>query len=257
MGLWVTKQHQVLDCIIYLGNVADLKNISEDKTHLNIGAGVTYSDAYAVLSKHYPAFGEIIRRTGAKQVRNVGTIGGNIANGSPIGDSPPVLIALDASITLRRGDERREIPLELFFIEYGKQDLQTGEFIETINIPLGQNLSAYKISKRFDQDISAVLGAFNIEIKDGMVTSARVAYGGMAGVPARAKACENALVGQPWKMESIERAAIAMESDFTPLSDMRASANYRMNVAKNLLTKCYWDSVGSEKTSLLDMEATS
>ncbi len=245
VGLWVTKQHKLLEKIIYLGNVVELKTISETDDYITIGAGVTYSQAIDIINKNYPDYGEIIRRTGAKQVRNVGTIGGNIANGSPIGDSPPVLIALGAHIVLRCGDKTRELPIESFFIDYGKQDIAAGEFITSIVIPKNQPLKAYKISKRNDQDISAVLGAFSIAVNDGVVSHARIAYGGMAGTPKRATACEKALVGNSFDMATVTSAMQAMESDFTPLSDMRASASYRMNVAKNLLKKCYLEMGGA------------
>jgi xanthine dehydrogenase small subunit len=247
VGLWVTKQHRVLEKIIYLGNVAELKVISQSDSHITMGAGVTYEEALDIINKNYPEYGEIIRRTGAKQVRNVGTIGGNIANGSPIGDSPPVLIALGASIVLRRGENSRQLPIEDFYIEYGKQDILAGEFIETIIIPKHQPLKAYKISKRSDQDISAVLGAFSIVVANDVVTSARIAFGGMASTPKRATACEAALVGNKFDMNTITNAMQAMDNDFTPLSDMRASASYRMQVAKNLLKKCYIDSGGANE----------
>ena len=159
----------------------------------------------------------MIRRLGCRQVRNVGTIGGNIANGSPIGDSPPPLIALGAKLILRRAGERREIALEDYFIEYGKQDLRPGEFIETIVVPLetaADELHCYKISKRFDQDISAVLGAFAVRLKDGLVERARICYGGMAGTPKRALACEAALIGQPWTDANRGQAQVALERDF-------------------------------------------
>lgn len=247
VGLWVTKQHAILDKIIYLGNVAELKTISEYNSHISIGAGVTYTEAIDIINQHYPSYGEIIRRTGAKQVRNVGTIGGNIANGSPIGDSPPVLIALGASMILRLGDKTRELPIEEFFIDYGKQDIADGEFITQIILPKNQALQAYKISKRSEQDISAVLGAFSIDVENDVVVNARIAFGGMAGTPKRATACEQALLGKAFNMKTIERAMQAMDSDFTPLSDMRATASYRMSVAKNLLKKCYIESSGADE----------
>lgn len=247
VGLWVTKQHLELTKVIYLGNVTDLKQISERDGNLHIGAGVTYTDAMDSIAQHYPDFGEIIRRIGATQVRNQGTIGGNIANGSPIGDSPPCLIALDAKLVLRRGQISRTIKLEDYFIAYGEQDLKTGEFIEEIILPLPtehQHFKAYKITKRFDQDISALCMGMSFQLKNGQITDVRIAYGGMAATPKRALACEAILEGGPWDKTQVEKAMKALETDFTTLSDMRASMGYRMQVAKNLILKAYLETKG-------------
>jgi len=171
----------------------------------------------------------------------MGTIGGNVANGSPIGDTPPPLIALNASVTLRMGNVRRTIPLEQFFIAYGKQDRQQGEFVETLHIPLpeeGTQFAAWKISKRREEDITSVLGAFALKLgADGTVETIRIAYGGMAATPKRAAAVEAALTGKPWTAETVEAALPLYETDFKPISDMRASAEYRMLTAKNLLRR--------------------
>ncbi|MBW8882848.1 MAG: FAD binding domain-containing protein, partial [Asticcacaulis sp.] len=213
VGLWVTKQHRQLGDIVYIGEL--LREIEETPDGVRLGAGVRYSDAHAVLARTWPDLGELIRRIGAVQVRNSGTIGGNIANGSPIGDMPPALIALGAMLTLRRGRERRTIPLEDFFIAYGKQDRRPGEFVENVFIPSTDNLLRIdKLSKRFDSDISAVCGAFNLKVGDGIVTFARVAFGGMAGTPKRAAACEAALVGAAWSQETLDVAAKALALDF-------------------------------------------
>ena len=184
-------------------------------------------------------------------MRNAATIGGNIANGSPIGDNPPALIALNATLHLRKGDTRREIPLETFFVDYGKQDRTPGEFVEAISIPQQPDrLKVYKLSKRFDQDISAVSGAFNITVADGTVTDARIAFGGMAGIPKRATHVEQALIGQPWTEPTIQSAQIAFESDFTPLSDMRASATYRLATARNMLLRAWLEDQGTPASVL-------
>jgi xanthine dehydrogenase small subunit len=186
--------------------------------------------------------GEVIRRLGSVQIRNVGTIGGNIANGSPIGDSPPLLIAAGATLHLRRGQARRSLPLEDFFLGYGRQDRRPGELVERITLPLpkpGRHFRAYKVSKRFDQDITAVLGAFSLEIADGKVTSARLAYGGLAAVPRRAAAAEAALAGRPWSEAAVAGAMAALAEDFQPITDWRASREYRLKVAQNLLRRCY------------------
>ena len=207
-----------------------------------------------MLARLHPDLGELVRRIGGLQVRNAGTIGGNIANGSPIGDMPPALIALGATLTLRRGDARRTIPLEAFFKSYGVQDRAPGEFVESIRIPRPSAdtiIRIVKLSKRFDSDISAVCGAFAISVADGRVTEARIAFGGMAGTPARAPACEAALVGQPWSEATIETAAQALALDYTPLSDVRGSSAYRLAAAANLLRRL-WIERSGESVSVLD-----
>jgi xanthine dehydrogenase small subunit len=178
-------------------------------------------------------------------VRNSGTIGGNIANGSPIGDMPPALIAAGATLVLRQGDARRALPLEDFFLDYGKQDRRPGEFVAAVLVPkpaAGRLFKVFKLSKRFDQDISAVCGAFSLAIEDGVVTEARIAFGGMAGTPKRALACEAALIGAPWTEATIETAMTALDTDYTPMSDMRASAAYRALSARNMLRKVFLES---------------
>lgn len=248
VGLWVTKQHRELDVLVSVSRVRELKRISVGQSHIEIGAGVTLTDAHEVLATHYPDLDELLMRFASRQIRNVATVGGNIANGSPIGDLAPALIALDASLVLRAGSERRRIPLESFFLEYGKQDRRPGEFVETIEVPLpsGEEVFAcYKISKRFEQDISALCGAFRVRIGDGKVTDVRVAFGGMAGTPQRARSCEAALFGQTWSQENVETAMEALKGDFTPLDDMRASARYRRLAAANLLLKFWLESSGN------------
>jgi xanthine dehydrogenase small subunit len=176
------------------------------------------------------------------QVRNTGTLGGNVANGSPIGDSPPLLIAAGATLHLRKGQQTRSLPLENFFLAYGKQDRAPGELVERIDLPLpapNTVFRAYKVSKRFDQDITAVLGAFSLTIEDGVVTAARLAYGGLAATPKRAATAEAALAGQPWSERSVEAAMKALADDFQPLTDWRASREYRLKVAQNLLRRCW------------------
>ncbi|MBO9709785.1 MAG: xanthine dehydrogenase small subunit [Caulobacter sp.] len=245
IGLWVTKQRRPLETLIDIGRVEDLKRIEAVDGGLRIGAGVRYVDAVDSLAALYPDLGKMMRRLGSTQVRNSGTIGGNIANGSPIGDMPPALIAAGATLVLRRGDERRELPLEAFFIDYGKQDRAPGEFVEAVIVPPpGPDLlfKVFKLSKRFDQDISAICGAFAIEIRDEVVASARIAFGGMAGTPRRATACEAALVGRLWNPTTIKTAVEALAGDFTPLSDARASAAYRALTAGNMLRKAYIES---------------
>lgn len=255
VGLWVTKQHRELATVIYVGDVADLKAIEDTGDALEIGAGVSYTDAMDALGAHYPDMGELIRRIGSVQIRNSGTIGGNIANGSPIGDSMPALIAAGTMLVLRKGADERTMPLEDYFVDYGKQDRAPGEFAEKIIVPkptANQHFRAYKLSKRFDQDISAVCGCIGLTIGGGMVEDARICYGGMAATPKRASATEAALIGQPWTEATVRAAMQAMEADYTPLSDMRASADYRMASAKNLLLKAFAEIEAKGPTRVLE-----
>ncbi|PHY21706.1 xanthine dehydrogenase small subunit [Caulobacter sp. BP25] len=246
VGLWVTKQRRPLPTLISVSEVAELKAIEETSDALRIGAGVRYVDAIEAVARLYPDLGAMMRRLGSTQVRNSGTIGGNIANGSPIGDMPPALIAAGATLVLRRGAERRELPLEAFFLEYGKQDRRPGEFVEAVIVPKlteERIFKVFKLSKRFDQDISAVCGAFSIVVESDVVADARVAFGGMAGTPKRAPACEAALIRKPWSEATIETAMAALDSDYAPMSDMRASATYRALAARNMLRKVFLESV--------------
>jgi len=238
VGLWVTKGLQDLGTIIFIGDIADLKRIEDGPDGLTIGAGVRYSEAKDALARLHPDLGELVRRIGGLQVRNAGTIGGNVANGSPIGDMPPALIALGAELVLRKGSERRTLPLERFFLSYGKQDRRPGEFVESVRIPRpapGARIRIVKLSKRFDSDISALCGAFVLRVEDDRIAEARIAFGGMAGIPARAPACEAALTGKPWSEAAVEAAAAALAQDYQPLSDLRGSAQYRLAAAVNLV----------------------
>ncbi|MCI2400585.1 xanthine dehydrogenase small subunit [Aliiroseovarius subalbicans] len=246
VGLWVTKGLRDLRDVIFLGGATDLQQIEVSDSDIRIGAGVTIAQLLPVMADHHPSFAEMLRRFASTQVRGAATLGGNIANGSPIGDSPPALIALGATLHLRRGDVRRDIRLQDFFIDYGKQDRVAGEFVEAISIPRqSDHLKVYKLSKRFDQDISAVLGAFNIVVEDGIVQSARIAFGGMAGIPKRATHVEQALTGQPWTQASVDAVGPAFAQDFTPMSDMRASAEYRLEAARNMLTRALAEDQGT------------
>jgi xanthine dehydrogenase small subunit len=258
VGLWVTKKHAQLKTVISLAEVADLKTIHDAEAGLTLGAGVRYVEAHKALGGLHPAMGELVRRIGGAQVRNAGTIGGNIANGSPIGDTPPALIALGAQLTLRRGDERRTIDLEDFFIAYGIQDLQPGEFVESIFVPRPATddiIRMDKLSKRFDSDITAVLGAFKLTLKDGVITDARLAFGGMAGTPKRATHAEALLRGSRAEPAVFELVAKALSEDFTPLSDVRGSSAYRLTVAGNLLRRLGREASGEPVPSLHEAEA--
>jgi xanthine dehydrogenase small subunit len=251
VGLWVTKGLRDLGTIVFIGDVADLRRIDDAPDGLTIGAGVRYSEAKEPLARLHPDLGELVRRIGGLQVRNAGTIGGNIANGSPIGDMSPALIALGAELVLRRGSERREMPLEDFFLSYGKQDRRPGEYVESVSIPRpapDARIRIVKLSKRIDSDISTLCGAFAIRVENGLIAEARIAFGGMAAIPARAPACEAALTDQPWSEATVEAAARALAQDYRPLSDFRGSAEYRLAAAANLV-RALW----LEPESLFDV----
>ena len=248
LGLLVTKQHRDLDILIALGGVAGMRYARQDGDTIEIGAATPYTEAGAVIGQAYADFGELFRRLGSVQIRNAGTIGGNIANASPIGDSMPGLIALGATLRLRRGKSVRQVPLDEFYTGYRQTVLGPGEFITAIRLPApraDRHFYTAKVCKRFDQDISAVCGAFAITVAGGRIGDARICYGGMAATPRRAARCEAALLGKPWGEAAIEDGARALEGDFAPLGDMRASAGYRMAVARNLLRRMVLGATGA------------
>ena len=249
LALEVTQFHRELPVMIYVGHIEDMKRIEVTDSAIEIGAAAALSDCYEALSCEYPDFGELLHRFASLQIRNQGTLGGNIGNASPIGDAPPLLIALGAQIALRQGNTRRILPLQDYFLDYKVTARQEAEFIEKIIVPraqANQAFRAYKVSKRLDDDISAVCAAFNLTIVDGVVTDARIAFGGMAAIPKRASACEAALVGSAWYPGVIERACDALGEDFTPLSDFRASKEYRLLTAQNLLRKFFLEQQSPE-----------
>jgi xanthine dehydrogenase small subunit len=242
VGLWVTKLHRDLNNIIYLGGVPELHNIEDRPDELVIGAAVTHTDAEELIGRYFPDFGEMLRRFASRLIRNSSTVGGNVANGSPIGDSMPVMIALGATVTLRSSQGRRELPLEDLYIDYGKQNRQPGEYVESLTIPklaANEHFRCYKLSKRFDQDISAVCAAFKVQLDNGQVSDMRTGFGGIAGVPARALKTEAALRGQPWDAATVEQAEQVLINEFTPLTDMRASEEYRRMTTGRLLRKFF------------------
>ena len=249
VGLWVTKRLQRLRKIIWLGRVAAFDSILSDGDGLSLGAGVTLQAAAGHLASIHPDLGLLMSRFGSAQVRVAGTVGGNIANGSPIGDLAPALIALGGRVELRQGGVSRELALENFFLAYGKQDRRPSEYVRSLYVPRPrphQAYRAYKVSKRFDEDISAVMGAFRLDLDGRRIASARVAYGGMAATPKRAPACEAALIGASLDEPSTwEAAKAAIAADFTPLSDMRASAAYRLTVATQLVTRALTEISGA------------
>ncbi len=240
VGLWVTKQHRDLPEIVYVGNVAGLDAISATDDQLEIGAAASLTDAFAALLAEYPSLQEIARRFASPPICNAGTLGGNVANGSPIGDSMPALICLGASVVLQSATGARTLALEDFYQDYMKKDLRPGEFVAAIRVPRARPellVRSYKIAKRFEQDISAVCAAFAIALADGRVCEARVGFGGMAAIPRRAGACERALTGADWNEAGIGPAIAALATDFDPITDCRASRGYRLRVAGNLLRR--------------------
>jgi xanthine dehydrogenase small subunit len=253
-GLWVTKFMRDIGPAIFIGGLDDLKDIDAGDDGLTLGAGVTYTEAADMLAMHFPHLKDFWARIGGEQVRNMGTIGGNIANGSPIGDTPPPLIALGATITLRKGTKRRVVLLEDYFIAYGKQDRVPGEFVESIHIPWKHEddvLAVYKISKRRDEDISSLCAAFKIKLSGNKVQEAIIAFGGMAATPKRAANTEKMLTGKTWDLTAMEAAEATLEKDFAPISDMRASAEYRMLTAQNLLRRFYMETTGETQVQLV------
>lgn len=260
IGLWITKQHRALPALIALDGVAALRAIAEGDGWLRIGAAACYTDAVPFLVRHWPGLATLLRRLGARQVRNRGTIGGNVANASPVGDMPPVLLALDAVLVLRRGAVQRRVPIAEFFLEPAATDddqhrpsldrtrtaLAAGEFIERIDLPLpspDQHLFVAKLAKRFDQDVSSLLLALRVDRDGGAITRARVAFGGMAAIPKRAVAAEAALCAGGWTEPAFLRAGAAVQADFSPISDWRGTAAYRRVAARNLLHKA-WLEIG-------------
>jgi xanthine dehydrogenase small subunit len=242
LALEVTQQLASFERLISLGNVCELKVINEEQDKITIGAAVPLSQIKTLLENEYADLAELISRFGAKQVRNNATLGGNIGNASPIGDMPPALIVLGAQMTLQKGSTLRTIMIEDYFLDYKKTVLKESEFIREIIIPKtkkNQHIKLYKISKRFDDDISAVLAAFFIELEDNKIKTIRIAFGGMAAIPKRAQRTEHVLLNKALTEENIMAAQLQLLDDFQPLSDVRASAAYRMKVAQNLLMKCY------------------
>ena len=247
IGLWVNKMFRDLPRLLYIGNVAELKRVDATDGVLTIGAAASLEDAWRALVARWPTLAEVWLRFAGVPLRHTGTIGGNVANGSPIGDSAPVLMALDARLVLRRGDAVRRLPLADFYTGYMTNQLAPGEFVQAIEVPLDNptQVRAYKISKRFDCDISALCAGLAIAVDGaGSVGAARLAFGGMAATVKRAAQAEAALVGQPWNEATLAAAQAALGRDFAPLSDMRASAAYRLQVAQNLLRRFWLETRG-------------
>ena len=245
IGLWVTKQLRELPKLIYLGEVPELSALQQRADELWIGAGVTLTDAWPALVGLFPTLTEQASRFASPPIRNSATLCGNLANGSPIGDSIPTLIALGAHLELRKGTVTRRLPLEDLYLGYQRKDMVPGEFVTGVAIPApveGQRLGSYKLSKRIEQDISAVNAAFCIEVRARTLQNVRLAYGGLAGTACRARHAENALINMGWNAAGVEGAVLALAQDFQPLSDMRASSAYRLRTAGNLLRRFFLES---------------
>ncbi|HEY3597558.1 MAG TPA: xanthine dehydrogenase small subunit [Paraburkholderia sp.] len=256
VGLWVTKQFRDLGDLLFIGNVAELKAIERDAQTLTIGAAASLEDAYAALAGDYPQLAELWTRFASLPIRNAGTLGGNVANGSPIGDSMPALLALNAQVVLRNASTTRTLPLDAFYTGYQKTALEAGEFVAAIRVPRPTpdvRFRTYKVSKRYDQDISAVCAAFAVRIADGAIVDARVAFGGMAATPQRARRAEAALTGAAWDEATARRAMDALAADYQPLTDMRASSSYRLKVARNLLWRFHLETRDTAPLSPADV----
>lgn len=242
LALTLTQHYKPLPTLIALEHIDALKTCSEtDETWL-LGAGAALNTISAFLTERIPGVSEMLQRFASLQIRSQGTLGGNIANASPIGDASPMLMALNASLQLQQGETQRSVKLDDFFTGYRQTLLAEGEFIRAISIPkvtVSPDFIAWKVSKRLDDDISAVFAAFNIWVENGVVRNASIAFGGMAATPKRASACEHALTGQPLNATTLAQACAALADDFQPLSDFRASADYRLQVARNLLRRYY------------------
>jgi len=250
VGLWVTKQYRDLETVIYLGKVAELHDITQSDEYLVIGAAATLSDAMKAIVEHYPEIEDLFLRFASPPIRNAGTLGGNIANGSPIGDAMPLLITLGTRLLLRCGEQSRELLLEDYYLDYQKTAKRPGEFVERILMPLpvaGQCVRSYKLSKRFDQDISAVCGAYSLKLDQQQVTEIKIAYGGLAAIPKRARHCESVMMGEIWNEQTIQAGMMALSEDYNPISDMRASRNYREITMRNLLYRFYLESIGDQQ----------
>ena len=241
VSLVVTKERKDLDSLIYMNSIDELNYIKKNNNYIEVGATTPLIDFELFIKKYFPDFAQILKRYGSIQIRNVCTIAGNIATASPIGDTLPLLLSLDSQVIIKDKNKTKILPLNGFFISYRKTKLKKGQFIHSIRIPLlGKNIfKAYKISKRIDDDISSVCASFNVELEKNRIKKIKVAYGGMANIPKRAFNCEKILLNSSLSDNTINKAKKSLEKDFKPITDARASQKYRMEIAKNLLEKCF------------------
>jgi len=240
LSLSITKERKDINSIVYMNSISELNYIKNNSKYIEVGASTPLIDLEYYIKKYYPDFTKILKRYGSPQIRNVGTVAGNIATASPIGDCLPLLLSLNAQVILQDLKKTKVLFLDNFFINYRETKLKKGQFIHSIRIPLFEKniFKAYKVSKRFDDDISSICAAFNLKIVKSKIENVRIAYGGMAAIPKRAIFCEKVLLKSLVNSETIKKAKEALEKDFKPISDVRASGLYRMEVAKNLLEKC-------------------
>ncbi|MEM5295148.1 xanthine dehydrogenase small subunit [Burkholderia sp. JPY481] len=263
IGLWVTKQMRELGNLVYVGQIAELQKLETNDDWIEIGAGVSVERAYAEIAKQYPELTEMWQRFASLPIRNAGTLGGNIANGSPIGDSMPGLIALGARVIVRGGDIERDMPLEDLYLAYQKKDMAEHELVVGLKVPARggarKNLRfrTYKLSKRFDSDISAVCAAFSFVADGDVIREPRIAFGGMAATPKRALNAEAVLRDADWHEATAQAAMLALGNDYAPLTDMRATSDYRLEAAKNTLYRFWLETRAREPLpkSALDVRA--
>ena len=243
LSLEVTKLRGEIKSIISLNSVKELKFVKKNKNYIEVGAGVSLYNFQNIIKSYYLDFYNILKRYGSVQIRNVGTVSGNIATASPIGDTLPLLLSLDAVIKIQTKDTLKIIPLDQFFISYRKTKLKKGDFVYSVKIPINKKnyFKAYKISKRFDDDISTVCASFNLLIKNNKIVKAKIAYGGMSEIPKRATSIEKILDNSIFSKELFLKAQNLIKDDFSPIDDMRASRNYRIEIAKNLLMKFFYE----------------
>jgi xanthine dehydrogenase small subunit len=266
VGLWVTKMHRHFDRVLDVTAARELQRVESYPNHIAIGAAVNLTDAFAALVNERPQLKTFSQRFAGLPVRNSGTLGGNVANGSPIGDAMPLLIALGASVVLMRwkktaaGGEiaHRELRLEDLYTGYRTNVMRADELLCWIKVPrpgTGEFMRVYKISKRFDDDISAVCLAIQMTLNGGVVQQVSIGAGGVAATPARARQTEAALRDQPWNADTVMAAAAALRVEFQPISDMRASAAYRQTVLGNLLQRFWLESQGLNTINLESLNA--
>ena len=253
LGIRVSKDRETFPVVIATQWVRELHAIAEDAQKLTIGGGVTYTRALPALERHFPSFAALVRRIGSRQIRNIGTLAANIANASPIGDTIPCLMALDATIRLRSTRGARNVKADAFIVGYRKTAMEPDEIIEAIEIPLltdGTTFTTYKLSKRFDQDISTVIGAYRLRLENGTVAELRVAYGGMAATTSRARTVEAALTGKPWTADALNDIDALIAQDFQPMTDHRGTDAYRLRAAANLIRRLQLETTGGPYTGV-------
>ena len=240
IALEVTKKNKNINSLIYLGNNKDLNYIKIKENYINIGSATPINKIIPILKKYYPSFAEMFDRYGSTQIRNVASIGGNLGSASPIGDSLPALLALNAKLILQSKNQR-SLDIKDFFKAYRKTALKNKEFIKEIRIPILKShiFKCYKISKRIDDDISSLFVAYLMKLKNNIIIDINIAYGGMDSIPNFAFKTQKYLIGKEFNLKNIDKSKQMIEKDFTPLTDVRASSTYRKLVSKNLMDRLF------------------